>query len=130
MITLRLLCCAGESRERHCLRKLFTANWSPLFCGLFALVFLGLVCCRQAGQPHWVTLTWKPPAPTGAAVGYNIYRATTSGGPYVVIASRVSGPPYEDRIVISGRTYFYVVTAVDGAGHESRFSGEVRAQVP
>jgi fibronectin type 3 domain-containing protein len=63
-------------------------------------------------------------------VGYNVYRSTTSGGQYVKLASRVSGPPYDDRLVVSGRTYFYVVTAVDQAGRESRFSGEVRIPIP
>jgi hypothetical protein len=42
-----------------------------------------------------------------------VYRSTTSGGPFVKIASQVPGPPYEDRLLGSGRTYFYVVTALD-----------------
>jgi len=63
-------------------------------------------------------------------VGYNVYRSTTSGRQLVKIATRVPGPPYEDRLVVSGRTYFYVVTALDQAGRESRFSTEVRATLP
>jgi len=63
-------------------------------------------------------------------VSYNIYRSTTPGGQYAKIASGVSRPPYDDRIVTSGRTYFYVVTAVDQSGHESRFSGEAKAAIP
>jgi fibronectin type 3 domain-containing protein len=47
----------------------------------------------------------------------------------VKIASGVPEPVYEDRQVPGGRTYFYVVTAVDQAGHESRFSSEVRAEI-
>jgi fibronectin type 3 domain-containing protein len=114
------------------LKRRFTANWTLLFRGVLALLCLGLVCCHRAGQPHWVTLTWEAPAPVpgSAVVGYNIYRSTTSGGPYAKIASDVPRPLYDDRIVTSGRTYFYVVTAVDQAGHESRFSGEVKAEVP
>ena len=99
--------------------------------GLIAALCLGFADCRHVGQPHGVTLTWDAnPAGAGVAVGYNIYRSTTSGGPYAKIASGVHGPPYEDRVVMSGRTYFYVVTTVDLAGHESRFSGEVKAEVP
>jgi hypothetical protein len=30
----------------------------------------------------------------------------------------------------SGRTYFYVVTALDQADRESRFSAEARAMIP
>jgi len=69
-------------------------------------------------------------APAAPVVGYNVYRSTTSGKQFVKIASRVPGPPYEDRLVASGHTYFYVVTALDQAGHESRFSGEIRATIP
>jgi fibronectin type 3 domain-containing protein len=78
-------------------------------------------------------LTWEAPSsvPAGAVVSYNIYRSTTPGGRYAKIASGFpSHPPYEDRIVTSGRTYFYVVTTVDQAGQESRYSGEVKAEVP
>jgi fibronectin type 3 domain-containing protein len=62
--------------------------------------------------------------------GYNVYRSTASGGPYVKIASRVPGLTYTDKIVISKRTYFYVVTAVDQADHESRYSEHIKAVIP
>lgn len=96
-----------------------------------ALLCLGVASCRKV-QPHWVTLTWAAPQanPGVSVVGYNVYRSATSGGHFVKIVSRVSGPTYEDRLVVSGRTYFYVVTALDQAGHESRFSVEVHATIP
>jgi fibronectin type 3 domain-containing protein len=95
------------------------------------LLCVGLACCHKA-QPHSVTLTWEAPriAPGVSVLGYNVYRSTASGGPFVKLASRVSGSPYEDRLVVSDRTYFYVVTAVDQAGRESRFSAEIRATIP
>ena len=95
------------------------------------LLCVGLTCCRKA-QTHSVTLRWDAPrvTPGVSVVGYNVYRSTTSGKQFVKIASRVQGPPYEDSLVVSGCTYFYVVTALDRAGHESRFSGEVRATIP
>jgi fibronectin type 3 domain-containing protein len=88
-------------------------------------------CCHKA-SPHSVTLTWEAPqvVPGVLVVGYNVYRSTTSGRQFVKIASRVPGPPYEDRLVGSDRTYFYVVTALDQAGRESRFSTEARATIP
>jgi fibronectin type 3 domain-containing protein len=64
-----------------------------------------------------------------AVVGYNVYRKTKEDGRYIKIAG-VSGPPYEDRLVTSGRTYFYVVTALDKKGLESRFSESVQATIP
>jgi beta-galactosidase len=72
-----------------------------------------------------------PPAPTGlAAVGansqvtvtwdvvpgattYNLWRATTSGGPYTLIAANIGSVNlgYTDNRVTNLTTYFYVVTA-------------------
>ncbi|MGO9864406.1 MAG: hypothetical protein ACLPLR_12410 [Terriglobales bacterium] len=103
---------------------------SRLLLALGALLCLGLAICHS--KPHSVTLTWEaPPAVAGTSVvGYNVYRSTTSGAQFVKLASRVQGPPYEDRLVTSGRTYFYVVTAVDRSGRESSYSKETRAVIP
>jgi hypothetical protein len=51
-----------------------------------------------------ITLSWTD---TGAA-GYNVYRATTSGGPYSFIGSTTDSS-YVDSDVIGGITYYYVV---------------------
>ena len=37
---------------------------------------------------------------------------------------------YENGLVGSGRTYFYVVTALDQAGRESRFSAKCEPRFP
>ena len=97
--------------------------------GLLVLA-LALPSCRKAS--HSVTLIWEPtPSAAGVSVvGYNVYRRTKPEGPRTKIASRVPGPSYEDRDVVSGRTYFYVVTAVAQSGRESRLSEEARAKVP
>lgn len=121
----------GESRQAR-RDDTVGSQCELLFPGLLAVLCLGLVCCHHTSQPHRVTLAWEAPAsvPAAAVESYNIYRSTTPGGRYAKIASGVTRPPYEDRIVTSGRTYFYVVTAVDQSGHESPFSGEVKATVP
>jgi fibronectin type 3 domain-containing protein len=82
--------------------------------------------------PHSVTLTWKAPnLPAKVSlVGYNIYRWTTKDSRYLKIATQVPGPPYEDRQVVSGETYFYAVTAVDQKGRESRLSENIQATIP
>lgn len=105
---------------------------SPRFLlALCVLLCVGSSACRKPA-PHWVTLTWEaPPGSPGVLVsGYNVYRSTTSGGPFVKLASRVPAPPYDDHLVSSGRTYFYVVTALDQTGRESRFSTEISATIP
>ncbi len=102
-----------------------------LLLAVVALLCIVLACCHKT-QPHSVTLRWDAPQPVPGVsiVAYNVYRSTTSGGQFVKLASRVQGPPYEDRLVMSGRTYFYVVTAIDQSGHESGYSTEVRAIIP
>jgi fibronectin type 3 domain-containing protein len=73
-----------------------------------------------------VGLTWTPSASTGV-VGYNVYRGTTSGGPYAKINNAiVAAPAFTDMTVVHGTTYFYVVTAVD-SNLESVNSNEVSA---
>jgi hypothetical protein len=61
------------------------------------------------------------------ATSYNVYRATTSGGPYTQIMSGVTGTTYTDTGLTNGTTYFYVVTAVNAAGVESAYSNEASA---
>jgi len=98
---------------------------------LCSLLHFGLAGGCKA-RPHSVALTWQAPraAAGSTIVSYNLYRSTTSGGPYVKLASGIREPKYEDRMVNRGRTYFYVVTGVDQAGHESKFSDETRAVIP
>ncbi len=78
---------------------------------------------------HSVTLAWT--ASTSTVVGYNVYRGTTSGGPYVKInTSLITTLTYTDTTVQSGTTYYYVATSVDSVGDESLDSGEVSALIP
>jgi hypothetical protein len=60
--------------------------------------------------------------------GYNVYRSATSGSGYVKLnSSLLITSDYTDTTVAKGTTYYYVVTAVDTAGLESIYSGEVSA---
>jgi hypothetical protein len=79
------------------------------------------------GVTTQVPLAWTASLSTGVS-GYNVYRATTSGGLYTKInASLVAGNAYTDTTVVQGTTYHYVVTAVDANGLESVNSNEVTA---
>ena len=78
---------------------------------------------------HWVALSWTDTATNIA--GYNIYRSTTSGGPYTKITSSlVTATSYNDMTVVAGTTYYYVITAVDTNGMESAYSAQVTAVIP
>lgn len=116
-------------------------------CGIHTLyaVFKGV-----AGNLNWFTFTLAPdlaPAPPAGLVvavgdggvsldwddngepdlaGYTVYRRTGGGG-YAVIASDVQQSEYVDGEAVNGIRYYYVVTAVDEALHESGYSGEVSA---
>ncbi len=77
---------------------------------------------------HSVDLAWTA---STDAVGYNIYRGTASGGPYAVINSSLeSTTAYTDDTVVSGQTYYYVVTAVDSDSNESGYSNQAQAVIP
>jgi hypothetical protein len=79
---------------------------------------------------HSVNLAWSASTSAGV-VGYNVYRAGVSGGPYTQLTSSlVPNPNYTDSAVAAGQTYFYVVTAEDGTGTESVHSNQVHAVVP
>jgi hypothetical protein len=69
-----------------------------------------------------VTLTWTASA---GATGYNVKRATTSGGPYTQLAAPSSNG-YTDSSVTNGTTYYYVVSAINSTG-ESANSAQVSA---
>jgi hypothetical protein len=81
----------------------------------------------QATQ-HSVSLSWN--ASTSQVVGYNIYRGTTSGGPYTRLNSSLISLSFTDNNVQSGDTYFYVATAVDSNDVESGYSSVVTAVIP
>jgi hypothetical protein len=78
---------------------------------------------------HSVSLSWSD-GDTGVT-GYNTYVASVSGGPYLKLTSTpAAGTSYVDSSVQSGRTYYYVVTALDSTNQESAYSSEIAAIVP
>lgn len=78
---------------------------------------------------HSADLTWN--ASNDPVVGYNIYRGGATGGPYSQINPVLdSSTNFTDDTVKGGRTYYFVVTAVDADNRESAFSNEVRVAIP
>ncbi len=69
-----------------------------------------------------VQLSWN--ASTGAT-GYNVKRATTSGGPYTTVAA-VTNTSFTNTGLTNGTTYFFVVSATNANG-ESANSTEAPA---
>jgi hypothetical protein len=83
-----------------------------------------------AAAPHSVALSWT--ASTSPVSGYNVYRGTTSNGPYPtkLNSSLVTAVGYSDSTVADGATYYYVVTSVDSSNVESVDSNQATAIVP
>jgi LysM repeat protein len=77
---------------------------------------------------HYVALSWQ--ASASAIMGYNIYRATTTSGPFSRLNSTAeAATTYTDYTVAAGKTFYYAVTSVDAAG-ESAKSNLVLATIP
>jgi hypothetical protein len=81
-----------------------------------------------APPTHSVSLSWTDGG--SGIVGYNVYRGSSSGGPYTKITSADPTAAYTDNSVLAGQNYYYVATAVDGSGMESAYSNEAQAAVP
>jgi hypothetical protein len=71
-----------------------------------------------------INLSW---AASASATGYNLKRASVSGGAYTTIASNLTELAYTDSGLAGGATYYYVVTASNTFG-ESGNSVEASAQ--
>ena len=69
-----------------------------------------------------IALAWTA---SSGATSYNVKRATVSGGPYTTVASPTTAG-YTNTGLTNGTTYYYVVTAVNGAG-ESGNSNQASA---
>ena len=81
----------------------------------------GLSATAGDGQ---VGLDWADNTEPDLA-GYNVHRSTTSNlGSYSQVASQVVASEYTDTGLTNGTTYYYTVTAVDGAGNQSADSEE------
>jgi fibronectin type 3 domain-containing protein len=81
-------------------------------------------------QAATVALGWT--ASTSSVIGYNVYRGTTTGGPYSskLTSSPVGSTQFTDTGVQSGLTYYYVVTSVSSNDVESVYSGQAVATIP
>jgi hypothetical protein len=81
------------------------------------------------GQKPFIDLIWAPDAEADLA-GYNVYRHEADGPPVKRNADLLKTPTFRDTDVLSGRQYFYSVSAVDVRGNESSRSEEASEAVP
>ena len=84
---------------------------------------------NAASAKRKANLSWSASTDTGGSglAGYRVWRATDgSSGPFSPIATTTTAS-YSDTAVTSRVTYWYRVTAFDGAGNESQPSGVATA---
>jgi hypothetical protein len=81
------------------------------------------------GQQAFIDLIWAPVTDADLD-GYNIYRHEEGGAPVKVNLEPVKTPAFRDTQVVTGKTYFYSVSAVDVRGNESGRSEEASESVP
>jgi hypothetical protein len=81
------------------------------------------------GQAAFIDLIWAP-VPDFDLDGYNVYRREGGSEAQKVNAATVKSPAYRDANVVSGKRYFYSVSAVDIRGNESARSEEAAESVP
>jgi len=81
------------------------------------------------GQQPFIDLIWAPVTDSDLE-GYNVYRHEEGGVPVKVNSELVKMPAFRDLQVVSGKKYFYSVSAVDLRGNESARSEEASESVP
>lgn len=72
-----------------------------------------------------INLTWNSVA---NASYYNVLRSESPGGPFSLIASKLTNTVYSDSSVAIGTKYYYVVTAANSVS-ESTYSNEASASL-
>jgi fibronectin type 3 domain-containing protein len=122
----RLFTATNLSPGRHAL-KLVKKSGSLMVVDAFAVVPTPPAPAAPAGltvggETNGAVLSWTA---SPGATGYNVKRATLTGGPYVTVTS-LGATNYNDLGLTAGTTYFYVVSATNNSG-ESANSAEFSA---
>jgi hypothetical protein len=81
------------------------------------------------GQKVFIDLVWAPVADVDLA-GYNVYRREEGTAAVKMNVELVKAPGYRDVNAVTGKDYFYSVSAVDVRGNESARSEEAGETVP
>jgi beta-lactamase superfamily II metal-dependent hydrolase len=79
-----------------------------------------------SGSKRKVSLSWTASTDNVGVTGYQIWRATSAGGPFSQIATTTS-TTYTNSGLTSGTTYYYYVKATDAAGNVSAASNTASA---
>ena len=81
------------------------------------------------GQQAFIDLSWAANQEADLA-GYNVYRSEDGGAAVKLNQQIVSAPSFRDEHVDAGKSYTYLVSAVDVRGNESARSEAASEKVP
>ena len=97
---------------------------------LLALCVVSTAGCVAATEhAHSVTLSWNPS--TSPVTGYNVYRSTSSDGPWMRLNATIeTALSYTDSGVQRGKVYFYAVSSIGSDYAEGDRSDAVSAAIP
>ena len=104
-----------------------TYDWTITDGGILLTVSSSPQFLQAIVSDNQVNLTWSVPASDGGSpiTDYNIYRSTTSGSHYALLAiTNETTYAYTDSLVTLGEIFYYVITAVNNIG-ESEASNEL-----
>ncbi len=83
-----------------------------------------LVCFKAADH---MFLTWQAVSDKDFSF-YRVYRSLTPEDDFVLIADNVPSNQFKDKTVTKGKTYYYMISAVDQKGNESQYSSMAKEQ--
>lgn len=91
----------------------------------------GLTATVPASSTGTIDLAWSAPADNGGAAitNYRIYRGSTAGGPYMMLAMIGPSTTFRNTSLPPNTTYYYRVSAVNSEG-EGPQSNEASATTP
>jgi fibronectin type 3 domain-containing protein len=87
--------------------------------------FKGPANVRKRSGNKRVYLSWEDPSQT--AVGYEIMRSLSDGGPFAKIVT-MTRTEFVDQDVDRNTTYFYKIRSINGKGGRSEYSGLIAAE--
>jgi len=91
----------------------------------FTIATIGATAINAEPGYGYVGLSWNP-SDLPTAIGYNIYRSTSSGGPYTRInPAAIASTVYTDSAVTNGLQYYYVVRIVSTDLYEREYGSEI-----
>jgi hypothetical protein len=100
--------------------------WSIHEFNVFGTVPFAPTGLTAAALGNQITLAWTAAA---GASGYNVKRASTSGGAYATVASNLSELSYVDAGLAAGVNYYYVVSGTNSLGESGNSSEAVARTV-